>query len=396
MEKVEEIKKLERESNFELLRLIAILFIILFHFAGEVYFSDEFPGFSVNYAFLRAVRFTGWFGNYMFMMISSWFLMEATFSFKRFFRIWLEVLFYALLITSLFYIFKFPLYKAVPLPHGADASSLPGITLGEGVNTLKLLPISMKKSEVFKSFLPIFFYRAWYPVIYMIFLFFVPFLSILIKNMTERQHRILAIILTAFPFVVLSLPKCQLPDVSHLYRFITIHFIATYIRKYNPKIFQDRKRNSIIGFSLLASFFIWNAGLAFLADKISFVQKHLSQLSDVWTGKNHLPILAGVIFVFCAFRDFNIPTNKFINKCASCTLSAFLLPSHPAVGSSILLLILPLWFSSAYMIPLLLAATLLAYALCVIVDSIRKQFFEKPVLSAIEAIYRKISHKVLS
>lgn len=370
--------EIERKSNFELLRIFAILSIIIFHFAGEVYFLDDFPGATLNYAFLRSLRFTGWFGNYMFMMLSSWFLVDSKFSRKRIFKIWFEVLFYCVLISGIFFFFKIPMQAPIQVP---------------GTGELVFKQIFISKSEILMGFLPVFFFRAWYPVIYMIFLLFVPFLNILTGNMNEKQHRTLAIILTAYPFVVLALPKCMLPEVSLLYRFITVHFIASYIKIYSPKIFSSKKWNCLIGFGLFVSFLLWNAGLTFAAGKISFIEKHLSQLSDLWTGRNHLPMLVCVIYVFCAFRDFDIPVNKFVNLCAGCTLSAFLIPCHPAILTGILIFILPGWFESPFMIPLLILSAPAAYAICVVIDLLRKKLIEKPALIIFDKICASLTKK---
>ena len=85
--------KEQRESNFELLRIIAMFMII-----GGHYFSHG-VGLSDN-TFSKVFFYSGIFANgnigvAIFLIISGWFLCSSNFSYKKLFRLCGEILFYS-------------------------------------------------------------------------------------------------------------------------------------------------------------------------------------------------------------------------------------------------------------------------------------------------------------
>lgn len=85
----------KRQSNIELLRILAILCIISFHY---VYKS----GYVLNDLSLKSLTinscwFLGEFGVNLFILITGYFLINSKFSFKKLIKLILEVNFYYLL-----------------------------------------------------------------------------------------------------------------------------------------------------------------------------------------------------------------------------------------------------------------------------------------------------------
>ncbi|MCM1262431.1 MAG: acyltransferase [Butyrivibrio sp.] len=85
----------ERQSNFELLRIVAMILIVVSHYAG--YIQPEFPTGAVtfNRVLIQTLCFGGGAGNIMFFAISGYFWKDYTDNRKRIFKLWLEMLFYS-------------------------------------------------------------------------------------------------------------------------------------------------------------------------------------------------------------------------------------------------------------------------------------------------------------
>ena len=88
-------KSLERQSNFELLKIIAMLMIVAHHFVAKNFYNvdTEIIGLTINKVFLQFFGNQAFIGNNLFFMCSAWFLIDksdelAGFPASSFKRIW--------------------------------------------------------------------------------------------------------------------------------------------------------------------------------------------------------------------------------------------------------------------------------------------------------------------
>ena len=98
MEKVEnknntvENNKKVRNSNFELLRIIAMIMIIIHHYTvhgGWIPFTYE--NFTFNMVLTQLMRYGGKIGCHLFMMITGYFMIKGKTNFKKIFKLVLEM-----------------------------------------------------------------------------------------------------------------------------------------------------------------------------------------------------------------------------------------------------------------------------------------------------------------
>lgn len=70
----------ERQSNFELLRIISMLMIVAHHFVAKNAFNvdTQIIGLTVNKLFLQFIGNHAFIGNNLFFMISAWFLCDIS------------------------------------------------------------------------------------------------------------------------------------------------------------------------------------------------------------------------------------------------------------------------------------------------------------------------------
>ena len=93
---------MKRKSNFELLRIIAMIFIILHHFV--VHQPDSFINMNIMSSsnFIYSLFFSGGkFGVALFIMITGYFMIDKDFKFNKLIKLELQVLFYTLSIFLL-------------------------------------------------------------------------------------------------------------------------------------------------------------------------------------------------------------------------------------------------------------------------------------------------------
>lgn len=75
----------ERESNFELLRIVAMVLIVLHHFSVHSNFVYETSVWSFNHLFIQFIYFGGKVGVDCFVLISGYFLIMQRFKLKKWF-----------------------------------------------------------------------------------------------------------------------------------------------------------------------------------------------------------------------------------------------------------------------------------------------------------------------
>ena len=92
--------EVQRQSNFELLRVIAMVLIVTHHYAANSTVMDQFVqgGNSINHIFLKLIGAWGKTAINPFVMMSGFFMCTSTLTARRFLKIFLEWMFYAFLI----------------------------------------------------------------------------------------------------------------------------------------------------------------------------------------------------------------------------------------------------------------------------------------------------------
>ena len=107
----------QRQSNFELLRIIAMLIIIAPHYvvlSGIIELYD-FKSISPNMLFLQFVGCGGKMAINIFVLISSYFICQKKVVWGKVLKLVLEVLFYNILITSIFLVSGYQRFELIPL-----------------------------------------------------------------------------------------------------------------------------------------------------------------------------------------------------------------------------------------------------------------------------------------
>ena len=82
----------ERNSSFELLRIISMVLIVSFHYVYHAGFDFLAP-FSPRLYFIQCIDMGGNLGVNLFVLISGYFLCKSTFKWQKIIKLELQVLF---------------------------------------------------------------------------------------------------------------------------------------------------------------------------------------------------------------------------------------------------------------------------------------------------------------
>ena len=343
-----------RKSSLELLRIIAMILIVFHHYvvnsgltdAGGPIATDPLSAHSVLLLLCGAWGKTG---INSFVLFSGYFMCNKNITLRKFLKLLCEILFYSIVINTIFWASAYEPFSII---------------------------------EFIKIFLPIRNLGTGFVDAYLVFFLSIPFLNIIIHNMTEKQH-IKLIALLSFTYVFLG----TLPGFSVLMNyfswFVVLYFISSYIRLYPKAIFDNTKFWGISTFVLVIISLVSVVVMTWLGVKQN---KGLISYEFVTDSNTLLAVLTGVS-TFMYFKNINIPQSRFINTVASTTFGVLLIHANSDtmrrwlwkdifnnVGN---------YYSSIRCIHPF-AAVAVVFAICSLIDFVRIKVIEKPFFSYID------------
>lgn len=232
---------------------------------------------------------------------------------------------------------------------------------------------------VVKAVLPITSIETNFTGCFLLFYLCIPFLNILVRNMSEKQHlSLLGLIFFTYVFMG-TVPKFSVA-MNYVSWFICLYFIASYIRLYPKAIFCKTK--------------VW--GVCTVALGIVCI---VSVLCCIWIGNRigrqmayyfvadsntFLAVCFGVSS-FLFFKNANIKQNKIINTIASSTFGVLLIHANSdTMRRWLWQTVLNVKGAFSLDTPMLVIHAVLSvlgiFAVCVIIDQIRIRTVEKLIL----------------
>lgn len=260
----ENVQKTSRDSKFELLRIICMVFIVTHHFLLHGGFLAGAIG--ANYYFAIILQALSRMAVNIFIIISAYFLITQKFRFKKCLKLWLTVVFYTIMIFLIFLCFGL---------------------------------VKFSFGTMFLSFLPVINQAYWFITAYFIMYLFSPYLNILINNLDKNKYVYLLVGISALSFLVTFGLTNSLPIFSgyNALWFLCLYLMTGYLRKFDFKLTKDKNVIAIILFiaCLLMSiykgdysspFVFINSFIVFLWFKQSksFYNKNLNYVSGLMFG----------------------------------------------------------------------------------------------------------------
>lgn len=337
----------KRDSNLELLRIILMFLIIAHHYVVNSGLTDADGPIANNLLSPKSMGLLiyGAWGKVAincFVLITGYFTCKMNIPARKFFKLLFEVLFYNIIIGTIFIICGY---------------TQPSISA--------IVEMFFPFTQIAKNFTGT----------YLLFFLCLPFLNILVHNMTEKQHFSLLITL-GFIYVFLGTIPYIVINFNYVTWFSVIYLIAAFIRLYPKEIYSNRKfwgRMLVFSLALSICSIVVCTSLGVIAGP------------GYWyifvTDCNTFLAVATSICFFMYFKNLDIVYNSFINTVASTTFGVFLIHTNTRD------LVKWLWidtfkntqlYSSPWLPLHALGSVLVVFVLCSFIDYLRIQLIEKP------------------
>lgn len=279
-------KALERNSNFELLRIVSMILIILYHFV--IYNSFDYGDNSLLFGFLNA---GGKLGVVLFATITGYYMYnKKDINLKKAILLELQVLFYSLGIFLIFILIDGKYFNAY---------------------------------ELFRALFPNIFKTYWFFSSYFILYLCIPYLNKLIKILSKDEFRNMLVILFVFLILIPSLTVGNGEITEGVYLFY-YYMIGAFINKYVNNIKSNNYRYLIIFLVSYIAMVVCNYyyKLFILSDyNVLFGDRIYSRAGSIF-------VFVCAINLFIFFKNLKIRNNKYINMLASCSFGVYLFHDH--------------------------------------------------------------------
>ena len=355
-----EVKKVQRKSNFELLRIFAILMVILSHFNVHSGFSEQISDpFSFNFNYLLTnILSIGCFANAIFIIITGYFMVKSKIKPKKILGLLVEMYFYSLGIALVFYLMS---------------------------------PEKFASTANWKSILLPFPFGNWFTVFYIALYVIIPLLNKFIGSIKEKTIKKIILIYVPVAFIVSQLIK-PFPlsfSITNMSAFVGLYLIGAYIRL--AKFEVSRKKVLAILFTTLI-LYIATITSSYILSIVARNQVIFS-IGRRFIFENTSIFVAAIgTMLFLLFKDIDLKYNKTINTIAASVLGIYLIHDNGLVSRLIWHEIIPVNINNIDLINLCIIALLkvaVVFVVCVIIDQIRIFIFSGKLYNTLIKFYCK-------
>jgi len=358
-------KKVERNANFELLRIISMLFIVIYHMIIHGQVLNNCTNKNL-YIILTIIKYITIIHVNSFVLLSGYY--QSSGKFKQS-KLWM-------LINSSFF------YR---------------ITIAIIMSALGLAVLN--KVDIIQILFPLNLTEYWYIKLFIFLYCLSPFLNKMIKTFTKKEYQkillLLFFILSTLPYITGS--KAFENNGYTLYNFIFLYLIGGYLRKYPiregywmkrfSKSFQQIIFICIFAICVILNVLIQNTSELFmgnspLADEIfgNFLQMCIMYSNPI--------IIVQTIAYFLFFETLSLKS-KIINFISNLTLGVYLIHDNSLIRQHLytFLGISGTTINNMSFIPYLLFVSVIVFIVCALIELIRQIIFK--------FIYnRKVSNKI--
>ncbi len=333
----------QRYSNIELFRIVAMVMIILFHCSDHaaIQITGTMP-YSIDWFVLAFTRIGGAMGNCAFILITGCFMYNKQLHLKSLIKLWLAVFFYTVFSGIIAHYY--------------------------GWNQFSF-------KYILSTFLPLIYCKYWFVSSYFVLIIFSPFINRLIANLKQNEHLLLCLMsIFILTFIPALFNVNWLASSANLLLFLAVYFIGAYIGKYNYQGLKSNRDNLIMAF-----FWIVSAWASIIVFKEYRPEGYLFRY--IWGMDKIFPLLMAVIFLFLYFKNLKIGYSKLINIVASTVFGCYML--HMGELWQLFFLkwfnIMP-YFGTGWVILPMVYCLVTVFALGMIIDLLRQKLIEKPIL----------------
>ena len=330
---------LQKEKNYgiELLRILAILFVLILHILGRGWIYP-YTGSSIvtseraaNYAAAWTLETAAYGAVDLFALISGFVGLYSSFRLKKWLRLWVLVVFWG--------VFEFFLFDKCTF-------------IFQGFNTVlcKIIPIVQPTVERYVAtwsdykdvILTIGTKQFWYFNMYTVLFVFMPVLNAGLKKLGKRQLAVMSFILFAAVSVYKTIVDKDLfvmgGGYSAMWLIIMYVFGAT-AKKYYDDGFRPNKILCTLGFLVCVGI---SAGFRFLYDYLSSIhpeEEKYHELNDILISYTGPFVVIGCVLLLLLFMQINLRTKagkKITLFFSAASFGIYIIHVHTAIWDNFL------------------------------------------------------------
>ncbi len=284
-------KKNQRQSNIELLRIVAMIIIVAHHFALHGQFVFPSNSISVNRLWILFILIGGKIGTDVFVLISGYFLVTSkSANTGKVIKLWLQLFFYSAVIF------------AVSAAFGT---------------------VPFRISELIKHIAPVTFSQWWFASTYFVLYILSPYINMLLRTLDNRQY-IGFLTLLLFCWCIIPTFTGQAFQSNGLLWFVFLYSLAGYYRLFGIKISLSAGKLISLSFACTLLTFLAAAVFDILGMKIPFFRAHATSFYDM----QKIPVLVISVLMVWGFSKLDIRYSRIINTVSSATFGVYLLHDH--------------------------------------------------------------------
>ena len=353
----------ERSSNLELYRILVMLLIVAHHYVVNSGLLDIMNQniLSSNTTFFSLFGAWGKTGINCFVLITGYFMCKSQISLRKFLKLLLWILVYLIIISGIFLVCGYTQIGVFRMIY----------------ETIPLLNVDKNFGSCF-----------------IIFYLCIPFLNILLNNITKKQHQWLMLLLLFIYTLHGSVPKLMSVSMNYVSWFSVLYFIAAYLRFYPIK----ENNTKFWGYATLISFGLSSVGILVLnyMQTILGIEPNVGFSYMLVQDSNAFLALTNGITSFMWFKSMKIRNSKLINTIAASAFGVLLIHANSSTMRQWL------WkdtvdcighFDTPYYWLYAIGCVLAIYAICTFIDFIRIKTIETPLLNATEKACYWVSDK---
>ena len=354
-----------RSSNIELLRIVSMFLIVVHHLSVQTAWPD-LSGDLATQSAVRVLAFGGKIGVDIFVLITGYFMVRSRFKSRSFLRTALETWFYSWTLLAMFAI------------------------AGWGIS----------RGQLFEGLAPLLTGKYWFVTTYLALYLFIPLLNRLIAGMSRHSLRLLICI----GFVVFSLAPTVTtygPLAENLPWFFFLYIVGGYIRLSDASG-SDRSAEAAEAGGMMRLLnpadlvkrhpLAWCIGsfAVIVASIVGLTYAYaLNGFDFMWWSslimQHKVPALLMAVSMFWLFKRMPLPCSNLVNSLGAATFGVYLIHEQQFVR-------IWLWdkvtfladFGPAGVIVGGLAICVVVYAVCSVVDIVRKYVFDGPLMRFID------------
>ena len=294
----------ERKNNFELLRIIAMLMVMSLHALGHGGVLNQYSVGTVGYTVFWLIEAFCYVAVNSFVLMTGYFMINSDFKISRIIKLMIQVEFYSILCTAIAY---FIFHQTI---------------------TLK---------DLIYAIFPLTSREYWFASCYAVLLIFAPFINWTVRHMSQKNLffiNIVLIILFCLIPTVFFWSRMWLCDGYDIIWFVTLYFVASYIRLYGERYLQ-KKNFFLLYLILVLGGYASRVLIAAVTDKLLGVEKG----ANILFSYNSVIFFPAAVCLFMTFCQMGVKLNKVLNviaKAGSLSFGAYLWTEHKLIRA-------PLW-----------------------------------------------------